>query len=42
VSTVGGASLEVVKAYVEKQGTEEHALKAKAKDQAKEKAKSSA
>ena len=42
VSTVGGASLEVVKAYVEKQGTEEHALKAKAKDQAKEKAKPSA
>ncbi|MDK2126694.1 transposase, partial [Parachitinimonas caeni] len=27
VSTVGGATLEAVKAYVERQGTEEHARK---------------
>lgn len=35
VSNVGGATLETVRAYVDAQGTEEHARKAKAKSKAK-------
>ena len=37
VSSVGGATLETVRAYVDAQGTEEHARKAVAKAQAKSK-----
>jgi len=35
VGSVGGATLETVRAYVDAQGTEEHARKAKAKSKTK-------